>query len=346
MTQDTTRQDEVLPFRSGHAMKTTKLRTPMDTPVSRRSPLVGIGRPGPALVAADGPGTSAAGAPVGRATPATQDDVDRLFAAFFAAKSAYDLDATMSFFDPSNTTYGDAVLGYLFPNWQALKAAFEQFMPNWGPEGRSTPTRVLGSEHGAVVFFTNTPELFGHEIRAISVVDIRRGKFVRWVDYWDGRHFGIAAADALRVPPSQFPAHFGTAQIDQQVSPTLNRVVAALSNKLNRGNGRSVSELFDEAGVLQDLTLHTEVVGPQSIAQFLDSTPGLPYGRRARVRHIVGGDFGGGYEWTNDSGLVPRGMSAIELNNQAKIIRLSSIWDGSLVSREWLTRRMTKTIER
>jgi hypothetical protein len=148
------------------------------------------------------------------------------------------------------------------------------------------------------------------------------------------------------VPPSQFPAHFGKAQTDEQVSPALKRVVAALSDKLNRGNGRGVSELFDEAGVLQDLTLHTEVVGPQSIAQFLDSAPGLPYGRRARVRHVVGGDFGGGFEWTNDSGFVPRGISAIELNSEAKIIRLSSIWDGSLVSREWLTRRMARTIER
>jgi len=30
-------------------------------------------------------------------------------------------------------------------------------------------------------FFTSTPQEFGQEIRGIAVVDIRNGKFVRWV---------------------------------------------------------------------------------------------------------------------------------------------------------------------
>jgi hypothetical protein len=42
---------------------------------------------------------------------------------------------------------------------------FEQFMPKWPPTGLSHPTRVSGDMHPAVVAFTDTPELFGGEIR-------------------------------------------------------------------------------------------------------------------------------------------------------------------------------------
>ena len=72
---------------------------------------------------------------------------------------------------------------------------------------------------------------------------------------------------------------------------------------------------------------------------------GLPYGDGARVRHIVGGNPGGAYEWTNSRGPVPRGVSALELNARGRIARLSSIWDGSLVNARWLSQRMAETIE-
>jgi hypothetical protein len=98
--------------------------------------------------------------------------------------------------------------------------------------------------------------------------------------------------------------------------------------------------------VLEDLTLHTAVAGPQSIAAYLRRAGGtLPYSHGARVRHTVGGDAGGGFEWTNGHGPVPRGASALQLDDRGRIVRLSSIWDGSLVSDAWLTSRMADTIE-
>jgi hypothetical protein len=42
---------------------------------------------------------------------------------------------------------------------------------------------------------------------------------------------------------------------------------------------------------------------------------------------------------------VPRGVSALQLNATGQIVRLSSIWDGSLVDANWLTQRMADTIE-
>jgi hypothetical protein len=125
-----------------------------------------------------------------------------------------------------------------------------------------------------------------------------------------------------------------------------DRTLAALSGSLAQGDAQAAAAIFAEDGVLEDLTLHTEVVGRQSVAAYLQrAVAALPYGQGASVRHVVGGAFGGGYEWTNPSGPVPRGVNAAELNSRAQIIRLSSMWDGSLVDPVWLAQRMALTIE-
>lgn len=273
-------------------------------------------------------------------------DVQRLFASFLAAKSAANVDETMAFFSRTDITYWDATAGFEFPNWAALKAVYAQYMPKWGPAAHSYETNLLGDNTGAALFFTNTPEEFGQEIRGISVVDIRQGKFVRWIDYWDGRHYGIAALQGFRSPPSKFPQDFGWSLPGEHASGRLKQTVSALAGSLGRGDYQGAAKLFDENGILEDLTLHTAVAGPQSIAGYLKrAVSGLPYGDGARVRHIVGGNAGGAYEWTNSRGPVPRGVSALELNPNGRIVRLSSIWDGSLVDAGWLTQRMAETIE-
>jgi len=129
----------------------------------------------------------------------------------------------MSFFDRGNTTYVDATLGWKFPTWDSLKALFSKYMPQWPAGARSYQTEVLGDAQGAVMFFTNTPQEFGHEIRGIAVVDIRNGKFVRWVDYWDGRHFGVSATESLHTPPAQFPADFGESRVGESAAPAMTR---------------------------------------------------------------------------------------------------------------------------
>jgi hypothetical protein len=42
---------------------------------------------------------------------------------------------------------------------------FEMYMPKWPPTGLSYPTRISGDFHSALIAFTDTPELFGGEIR-------------------------------------------------------------------------------------------------------------------------------------------------------------------------------------
>jgi hypothetical protein len=318
---------------------------PFDKPISRRTALAGFAATGATLagVAALHPSLAGAAPGLSAATPA---EVQRLFASFLAAKSAADVDRTMAFFSPSDLTYWDATAGFAFPDWATLKGVFEQFMPKWGPDAHSYQTKLLGDSTGAALFFTNTPEEFGHEIRGISVVDIRDGKFIRWIDYWDGRHYGIEALKGFRSPPSKFPRDFGWSKPGEHASSTLKRTVSGLAQTLGRSDSEGAARLFDENGVLEDLTLHTAVAGPQSIAGYLKrASSSLPYGHGARVRHIVGGNAGGAYEWTNSRGPVPRGVSALQLNATGKIVLLSSIWDGSLVDASWLTQRMAETIE-
>lgn len=326
---------------------------PLDMPISRRSALVGLAAAGGTVVGMSALGATSAGAVAHDAAsslidvgPATPAEVQRLFAAFLAAKSAANVDETMSFFSRTNTTYWDGTAGFAFPNWDATKAIFEQFMPNWPPTANSSASALLGSTTGAALFFTNTPEEFGHEIRGLSVVDIRDGKFVRWIDYWDGRHFTLAALANFKSPPSKFPNDFGWSLPGEQASSRLQQTVANLNGSLAGGDHETAAQLFAENGVLVDSTIHTAIGGPQSIDRYLTGAIGsLPYGVGANVRHVVGGDGGGAYEWTNAQGSVPRGATGVTLDNDGKILRFAPVWDGSLVTDDWLIERMTETIE-
>ena len=115
-------------------------------------------------------------------------------------------------------SYIDATLGWDFDSYDALKGAFEQYMPNWSPPARSYATGVLANETSALVHMTDTPELFGGELRILAAIDFAEGKIARWVAY---------------------------------------------------------------------------------LGRILDD---VPYGRSSRLRHVVGGIDGGGFEWTAGPG--------------------------------------------
>ena len=70
-------------------------------------------------------------------------------------------------------------------------------MARWPPTIQTYPLKVIGDTRGGVVFFYNSSQLFGHELRVISAWDFRDRKIDRQVDYWDGRHFTIAATQQL-----------------------------------------------------------------------------------------------------------------------------------------------------
>jgi hypothetical protein len=50
---------------------------------------------------------------------------------------------------------------------------------------------------------------------------------------------------------------------------------------------------------LEDMSLRTQVIGRIEATAYLGRVlDEVPYGRSSRLRHIVGGSDGGGFEWT------------------------------------------------
>ena len=90
----------------------------------------------------------------------------------------------------------------------------------------------------------------------------------------------------------------------------MTRIAGELSTDFAPDDSEQAAQLFAPDAVLEDLTLHTAIVGRQSIAAYLArALPSLPYGQGAHVRHVVGGAAGGGYEWTNPGAPQPREAS-------------------------------------
>ena len=80
------------------------------------------------------------------------------------------------------------------------------------------------------------------------------------------------------------------------------------------------------------MALHSQVLGRLAIERYLQRTLGkVPYGGSASVAHVVGGDLGGGYEWHAAQGFTQRrGNTAIELDKQGQITRLTAVYDSGL----------------
>lgn len=95
----------------------------------------------------------------------------------------------------------------------------------------------------------------------------------------------------------------------------------------------------------EDLTLHIQSIGQLAITAYLKcSLSQFPYGPGTLVRHIVGSDFGGGYEWISHS-TPSHDVTGLELNSQGLISRLTAVWDGSLVSDAVVNTLLSLTIE-
>ncbi|WP_051791512.1 hypothetical protein [Amycolatopsis jejuensis] len=262
-----------------------------------------------------------------------------LLTEFFRDKSNLDLDRTMDYFSRSGTTYLDATLGWAMRSWPEVYDAFAANMPSWPPVSASYPTRIVGDEHSAVVFFTDAPGMFGpNEIRLAGAVDVRDGKIVRWVDYWDGRHFGVDGYRKLLVPDA--PTDFGETRAGEAASEVAQRAVANLTAALRAGNPQVAVECFTVDAVFEDLPSHLQVIGHQSIGSFLAKAAKLlPYaGPHVEVRHVLSG----GYEWTGPDGF---GITGLELDDEGRISRLTAMWNGAHASPETLVELASAAVE-
>ncbi|TCL73703.1 nuclear transport factor 2 family protein [Rhizobium sp. BK251] len=254
----------------------------------------------------------------------------KFFDAFFTAKSRHDVDATMSFFSPDLVTYTDAILGWPLDNYETLKGVFASYMPNWG-NGRSYPFRIIGGPDSAVVAFIDTPELFGGEIRLLGAIDFKDGKIVRWVDYWDSTGFPADVYNKVRTPADKFPTGFKESAIRDNAAPAIVKVATDVQKALANGDAEAVGTHLSYDVVYEDLTLRTQILGEAATRRYLNRIlPAVPFGRGAELMHVVGGEKGGGFEWRSADGKI-RGVTAIELDGNGLVSRITTTYDGRLV---------------
>jgi hypothetical protein len=273
--------------------------------------------------------------------------VASFFKSYFTAKSEHKPVPTTDHFSEAHLTYIDAALGWPFYSKKGMTDIFEQFMPKWPPSGLSYPTRISGDLHSAVVAFTDTPELFGGEIRILAAVDFKDGKVVRWIDYWDGRSFGAEAAAKMRTPPDKFPTNFDYDVASDGASAKIKDVAQKLATAFAAGDVAAADALFSSDAVYLDRALRVRILGKEAIGKYLGRVLAtVPYGKGAKLMHVVGSDQGGGFEWTNATGAVKRGIVAIELNSAGQIERLDTTWDNGVMSDADLQALVLQSIEK
>ncbi len=269
------------------------------------------------------------------------------FKSYFTAKSEHKPEATTEHFSEAHLTYIDAALGWPFYSKKGMTDLFVAYMPKWPPAGKSYPTRISGDTHSALVAFTDTPELFGGEIRILAAIDFKDGKIVRWIDYWDGRSFGAEAAAKMRTPPDKFPTNFDYDVASDGASAKIKDVAQKLSAAFATSDAGAADALFANDAAYLDRALRVRILGKQAIGKYLGRVLATaPYGKGAKLVHVVGSDQGGGYEWVNGDGPVKRGVVAIELNGAGLIDRLDTTWDNGVMSDAELQALVLLSIEK
>lgn len=250
--------------------------------------------------------------------------------AFFSAKTRRNVDETMSFFAPDMVSYIDAGIGWDFAGVAAVRATYQQFMPTWPASAKSYATRILGDmKGGAVVEFVDTPELFGGELRVIGAVDFKNGKINRWIDHWDfnayDNLFGLA-----RTPLTEFRQ----AAVGESAAAGMRTVATSLCTALATGNHRAAAALFSADAVYEDMALRVQLQGRQAIQRYLSRTVmRLPFGAGVTLRHTLGSARGGGFEWNGGTtSPVRTGVSALTLDADGQITRMTSVYDAALWS--------------
>jgi limonene-1,2-epoxide hydrolase len=272
----------------------------------------------------------------------------RQAAGFYHDKARRDVDAAIENFLMEPFSYVDATLGAEFPTREVLRGLLSQGLPTWPEGANSYMTRVLGDENSAIVYFTNDPGIFfPADMRAVSAVNFVNGKIARWIDYWDANHIGAVNLEGARHPQEEFPADFGESKVGETGTALIQKIATTLDTALAAHDVQGAAALFAPDATFTDLPGHIRVTGPRHILSFLTAAQGtLPYlGHGVRIRHILGGDLGGGYEWTAN-GTVKRGITAIKLDGNGKITGLEAMWDGSLLDDEALLSLAKAAIER
>ncbi len=253
-----------------------------------------------------------------------------LLEAFFAAKNSHVVEDTMAYFSPRVVTYTESTLGWPLDGYDTIEQTFRQHMPTWPETALSYPTRILGGTGSALVAFTDMPELFGGELRILGAIDFEDGRIIRWVDYWDSLDFDDELYAQLRTPADSFPVDFKEGEIGSNAAPGMVDVATRLQDALAAGDARAAAALCSYDVVLEDMAIRSQLQGRSAVERYLTGAlEAAPYGTGSRLRHVVGGPTGGGFEWIAGPGrTVACGITALEVDASGRVSRLTTTYDG------------------
>jgi hypothetical protein len=253
---------------------------------------------------------------------------------FFAAKNSHVVADTMAHFSPDVVTYTESILGWAIDGFEAIEQTFAQHMPTWPATALSYPTRILGGTGSALVAFTDMPELFGAELRLLGAIDFKDGRIVRWVDYWDSTIFDDEVYLQMKTPVEHFPTSFHEDDIPVSAAPVMIEASTRLQDRLNAGDAVGAAALFSYDVIFEDMALRTQLQGRSMAERYLAaSLSAAPYGVGSSLRHVVGGPTGGGFEWiAPEPNGVAGGITALELDEDGLVSRLTTVYDGRLLA--------------
>jgi hypothetical protein len=163
----------------------------------------------------------------------------------------------------------------------------------------------------------------------VGAIDFKNGKIVRWIDHWDfnayDNLFGLAKAPLT---------DYRQAAVGESAATGMRTVATSLCTALSTGNYGAAAALFSSDAIYEDMALRVQVQGRQAIQRYLSRTVmQLPLGAGVTLRHTLGSANGGGFEWNGGTASPVRtGVSALMLDMDGKITRMTSVYDASLLS--------------
>ncbi|MFI6620651.1 hypothetical protein [Streptomyces sp. NPDC050528] len=233
------------------------------------------------------------------------------------------------------------------PSWTALQAAFAQYMPAWPGTTRSHVTRSTGDENSAIVEFTDSPELFGREIRAIAAVDFLHGLIRREVDSWEGRRLGIAVANAPCTSNLRFPTAYGEEHLAECSAPARRRALGRPRVALTADD---TAGLFAEDTAFEDLAPNTEFTGASAIdaigTYVSRAHTRLPYGVGVTVRRTLSNGRGHDYAWIGDGFAGSHRIIGVALDVVGRITRFITTWDAARLDDAAMATLLADILER
>lgn len=134
----------------------------------------------------------------------------------------------------------------------------------------------------------------------------------------------------MRTPQAKFPATFQESAVASNASPKLRALAARFQKALAAGEAVTLTQMMSDDAIYEDMALRQQIVGKSSIASYLSRVAGsAPFGAGAQLRHVVGGDLGGGFEWMGGQNRkLVIGVTALELDAMGRVSRITTSYDS------------------